>query len=363
MTASDSVNGATPPGEVTEINRRLREVTRRAADLLPVGVGTAPREHFFEAAPMSVTRYRAETADGTAHPLLLAYSMINRPYLLDLQPERSVVRRLTRAGFEVYLVDWGDPTPADRYLDLGDYVGNLLHRAVLAVCAEHGTDAVHLMGICQGGTLSACYAALHPERVKTLATIAAPIDFQTPGDRLSELVRHVDIDALVALHGNVPGAGLNAVFTALKPFRILDQRYMRLPALSDAPEALTDFLRMERWMYDSPDQPGEAFRTFVRDCYQRNRLIRGELDLGGYRVDLRRITMPVFNAYASEDHLIPPRASQALAEHVGTSDYRAFTLTGGHLGLFVSAAAHRRLYPAYVSWALKNQRRERGLGT
>jgi len=342
--------------EIAELNRQLRDVLRRAHALSPVQVGTEPRERFFEAAPMSITRYRSETADRPGSPLLVVYSMINRPYLLDLQPRRSVVRQLARAGFDVYLLDWGEPEAADRFLGLDDYIANLLHRAVLAVCAEHGTDAVHLMGICQGGTLSTCYAATHPERVRTLANVAAPIDFHTAGNTLGELVRGVDIDTLIELYGNVPGAALNAIFTALKPFRILDQRYMELPKLSGDPESLADFLRMEQWMYDSPDQPGEAFRAFVRECYQQNRLVRGELMLAGDRVDLGRIAMPVFNAYATEDHLIPPAASRALEQRIGTSDYRELALPGGHLGLFVSAAARRRLYPEYAAWAKERGR-------
>jgi polyhydroxyalkanoate synthase len=120
--------------------------------------------------------------------------------------------------------------------------------------------------------------------------------------------------------------------------------------LLDDPEQARNFIRMEKWVFDSPDQAGEAFRQFVKDFYQRNALIKGEVTIGGRPVDLRRVTMPVLNIYASEDHLVPPAASRALEEYIGTSDYSALEFPGGHIGIYVSGKSQKMIPPAICRW-------------
>ncbi len=101
---------------------------------------------------------------------------------------------------------------------------------------------------------------------------------------------------------------------------------------------MENFLRMEKWIFDSPDQAGEAFRQFIKDFYQGNKLVKGGLEIGGHEVHLGNITMPVLNVFAEQDHLVPPSASRVLGEHVGTEDYTQIAFRGGHIGIYVSAA-------------------------
>ena len=123
--------------------------------------------------------------------------------------------------------------------------------------------------------------------------MVTPVDFHTPDNVLTHLIRHVDVDLLVDTLGNLPGQLLNFTFLSLSPFRLAGQKYVDLVDILDDVQALQNFLRMEKWIFDSPDQAGEAFRQFAKDFFQQNKLVKGEVVIGGQRVDLRNVTMPV----------------------------------------------------------------------
>ncbi|MBA1146274.1 alpha/beta fold hydrolase [Ectothiorhodospiraceae bacterium WFHF3C12] len=336
--------------QVLERGHEMRTTLARAAAMLPLRPDGQAAETFMELPPARILRYPAANAGRAMAPVLIIYSMINRPYLLDLQPRRSVIRHLTQAGADVYVLDWGEPAALDRDLDMEECIGEFVRTAVSAIRAAHEGSRLNVAGICQGGTMAVCHAALHPESVQSLANFAGPVDFHTPDNTLWRLTRDLDPELLAHSPGNLPSAALNAVFVGLKPLRLLDQRYFAMPELCRDDDALADFLRMERWMYDSPNQPAAAVRTFIRDFYQRNALYKGELRIQGRSVDLRAITMPLFNAYARDDHLIPAAAAQALERRAGSNSIHSQPFPGGHLGLFVSARAHREVYPRYLEW-------------
>jgi polyhydroxyalkanoate synthase len=284
-----------------------------------------------------------------AAPVLICYALVNRPHVLDLQPDRSLVRSLLAAGLEVYLIDWGYPAEADRGLALQDYVGRYLHGCVEHVLRETDAAALNLVGICQGGTLSLCYSALHPRNVANLVLLATPVDFQTSDNLLSKWARHLDAQLLTRA-GNLSGALLTGVFLALSPFRLMHQKYVALgDQLADA-GALEAFGRMEQWIFDSPDQAATAGCQFVRWLYQENRLVRGTLQLGSRTVRLKSIRQPVLNIFATRDHIVPPSASRVLGRYLGSRDYTEEPVDTGHTGLYVSRQAGRSVALRISSW-------------
>ncbi|MFZ1415719.1 MAG: alpha/beta fold hydrolase [Defluviicoccus sp.] len=209
---------------------------------------------------------------------------------------------------------------------------------------------MNLLGICQGGTFSLCFSALHPDRVKNLIVMVTPVDFHAGNNVLSHWGRNIDVDLLVDTLGNVPGELLNFVFLSLRPYRLTGQKYIDVVNVLDDEEQVKNFVRMEKWIFDSPDQAGEAFRQFVRDFFQKNGLMRGEVEIGGQRVELGNVTMPVMNIFATEDHLVPPDASKALRTLVGSQDYQEVSFRGGHIGIYVSGRAQRDIPAAINSW-------------
>jgi len=298
-----------------------------------------------------VTLYRYERITGAApvRPLLICFALVNRPYVLDLQSDRSFVRRLLSAGLDVYVIDWGYPDSGDRALGLHDYIEGYLRSCVLHILGEHGIDSLNLIGICQGGTFSLCYTALHPEHIRTLTTIATAVDFQTPADLLSKWSREVDTD-LLNRAGNMPGELMNAVYLSLAPFRLTQHKYVELLERSGDAQYLERFMRMEKWIFDCPDQAAAALAQFVKWFYQENRLARGTLRLGRRRVNLANIVQPVFNIYAIKDHLVPPGASIPLQRLIGSPDYTAFASDTGHIGIFVSRRAAQEVPRRIVKW-------------
>jgi polyhydroxyalkanoate synthase subunit PhaC len=269
--------------------------------------------------------------------VLICYALINRPSMMDLQEDRSLIRSLLAKGIDVFLIDWGSPDGSDRYLAMHDYVNRYLHHCVAQVLRIRGETQVNLVGVCQGGTLSLCYTAQHPDKVKNLITMVTPVDFHTPNDLISKWVRHVDVDKLVDNFGNVSGETLNAVFLSLLPFRLMSQKYVGLLEIAQDPAQLENFLRMEQWIFDSPDNPGEMFRQFSTWFYKENRLKLGTLTVSGKPVDLKQVTMPVLNIYATQDHIVPPPASTCLQGLIGSRDYTTHAVPSGHIGIYVSS--------------------------
>lgn len=336
--------------ELLEFNARLARGLGTFAQLGDVEVGVSPRTAVHREDKVVLYRYEPQVPEPQPVPVLICYALVNRPYMADLQDGRSLIQGMLQQGLDVYLIDWGYPDAGDHFLTLEDYIEGYLDRCVDVVRARHGGGPVNLLGVCQGGAFSLCYTALHQDKVRNLITTVTPVDFHTSRDLLSHLVRHVDVDLLVRAFGNAPGEMLNWMFMMLKPFRLMGQKYVDLVDSLDDVDRARNFLRMEKWIFDSPDQAGAAFLQFLRDFYQANGLVKGTVRIGGKPVDLQTITIPVLNIYARDDHLVPPDASKALGGCVGSADYTELEFPGGHIGIYVSARAQEMLPPAIAAW-------------
>src|SRR5947207_1675722 len=139
--------------------------------------GVTPSEVVYEEDRLKLRHYLGEKPPRYRTPLVFIYALVNRPYILDLKRGRSVVANFVEAGFDTYLVDWGIPTPADRHLTLDDYINGYLVNVLDLLRERTGAQMANVLGYCMGGTMSAMFTALHPERVQNLILLAAPIDF------------------------------------------------------------------------------------------------------------------------------------------------------------------------------------------
>lgn len=294
-------------------------------------------------------RYRPIARPSAAAPLLIVYALVNRPYMMDLQADRSLIRGLLAEGLDVYLIDWGYPDGADRFTTLADYIDDLLPACVDEVLKAHQMERLNLLGVCQGGVFSLCYATLNPQRVRNLVTMVTPVDFHTPADLLSKWVRGIDVAAWVA-DGNVSGDTLNQLFLALMPFRLTQQKYMELLQPGTDKAKIANFMRVEQWIFDSPDQAGAAFGEFLTWFYQQNRLALGQLEIARRKVELKTLRVPILNLIGKRDHLVPPAASLALQRLAGSTDYTALEFDLGHIGMYISARAQREVPAAIGQW-------------
>ena len=339
--------------EMTRLGEKLSAATRTLREMDDVTYGATEKEEVWRDGKVALYRYKGAKTPTAKLPLLIVYALVNRPYMVDLQDDRSIVRNLLAQGEDVYIIDWGYPDPSDRYVTLDDYVNGWIRRCVDVVAKRHRVAKINVLGICQGGAMSLCFASIHPEKVKNLVTMVTPVDFHTPDNMLSHWTQEMDVDLLVDTLGNVPGDLMNWCYLTLKPFRLMGQKYVGLADILDDKTELENFLRMEKWIFDSPDQAGEAFRQFIKDFYQGNKLVKGGLEIGGKKVDPKRITMPVLNVFAEQDHLVPPDASKAMRGIVGTKDYTELAFKGGHIGIYVSGRSQREVPPAIHDWLAK----------
>lgn len=253
---------------------------------------------------------------------------------------------------DVYLLDWGYPTLKDKHLSLGDYVTRYLHHCVKHIITSTKSKKIDLIGICQGGVVCLCYATLYPH-IKNLVLISTPIDFQTRDNTIYHFVKKMNVDEFVKLSGNISGAWLTEFFISLRPFELVGKKYLRfVDHLSDQPW-IDKFLRVEKWLYDAPDQTGASFAEFINDFYQENKLIKGKISLKGKRVDLKKLTIPVFNVIAKEDEIIQPSASKVLKKYIRSKDYTQKAFPSGHIGIYVSDKVGASMPKAIAEWLRK----------
>ncbi len=340
-------------GEQQRLWRNMLNLPRVFEAARDVRVGATPSTVVLEAGTHRLLRYTRETPATQAEPILFSYALINRPYILDLQPDKSVVRQYLARGFDVYLIDWGVPTDADRGLTLQDYVCGFLDRCVELVRRTHDEKRVHLLGYCMGGTLATLYGALNPDAVKTLTLLAAPIDFAGRESLLNLWVRGgvFDVDRLLAAYGNCPAWFLQSIFIWMNPVRnFVDKGIAFWEQMSD-PDKVAATFALEHWLNDNIPVAGATFRAFVENLFQRNELARGELRLGPRRIDLGRITCPLLLLTATNDHLVAPASTEGIRPHVGSTDVTSMAIAAGHVGLVVGAKAHAKVWPEAARWA------------
>lgn len=348
--------------ELSKLNSDLVKGVKKlqATKDIDVKIGETEKELAFQQDKVSLYRYTPRSEQTVSTPVIVVYGLIGRYTMADLQEDRSLVRNMLNAGIDMYVIDWGTPSRADRWLTMDDYIGGYLHDCIEHIKKEQNVDKVNILGICEGGVFSICYSALYPDNVKNLMTSITPVDFH--GDERDNQLSHgyinlwtrnleaEDIDLMVDAYGNMPGDLMGMVFQLITPIKSLTKYNLDLIDIAKDDKKLMNFLRMEKWLADRPDHPGEAAKQWFKDLYQDNKLIKNELVLDGETVDLTQVTMPVLNVYALNDHIIPPECSMALEKYVGTKDYTNLPLPGGHVGVFVSGKSQGILGTGIVNW-------------
>ncbi len=299
---------------------------------------------------VKLKHYKPVTQTEFKTPLLVVYALINRETMLDLQPGRSVVQTFLKSGIDLYMIDWGYPTRKDKYLTIDDHVNGYMNNIIDFIRKKHKIPKINLMGICMGGTFCVIYSALHPGKVKNLVTTVTPTNFDTDQGLLHIWMKHMDVDRMVDSLGNMPADMMNLGFLLLNPARLMIDKYVGFMENMDKKEFVENFVRMEKWIFDSPDVPGETFRQFIKDLYQKNLLIKSQLMIGGRRVDLQKLSMPLLNFYGQFDHLVPPAACELLTSKVGSTDTQDVCLDTGHIGIYVSGKCQKEFAPRIVKW-------------
>ncbi|WP_363465292.1 class III poly(R)-hydroxyalkanoic acid synthase subunit PhaC [Halogeometricum borinquense] len=325
-----------------------------------VEVGQTPSEVVYSENKLDLLHYEPRTDEQLDVPILIVYALINRPYILDLQPNRSVVRTLLDQGLDVYLIDWGEPSRLDASLTLDDYVNRYIENCVDVVRDRSDQDSINLLGYCMGGTMSAMYTALHPEKVRNLGLMASGLCFNDTGGTLEFWgdEEYYNPEAVTDVSGNVPSEFLDVGFALMDPVDNYLTKYIRLFENLDNDSFVENFARMEKWLSDGIDVAGETYTQFLQDIYQDNKLVNGELMLGEQHVDLANIDMPVIQIVGEHDHLIPPASSIPFNDAIASDDTMVIEFPTGHIGLSVSSKSHAELWPQVCDWYVQRSQHE-----
>jgi polyhydroxyalkanoate synthase len=345
-------NPADVIAELASTTQKIAKGYETLQQIDTVDVAITPKELVWQCDKVKMYRYKRSTPPKCKTPVLVSFAMLNRHDVLDLQQDRSLMKKLLDEGLDIYIMDWGYPTKADRYLTMEDYIDGYMNDAIDFIRKSHKINKIHKMGICQAGTYSMIYASLYPEKIKSLTTYVAPFDFSSGGCMLYKWTKYIDVDTMVDALGIIPGEMLDQAFGLLKPSMNISKYIGIIDSLNDK-EKLLNFLRMEHWKSDLPAMSGEMYRKYIKDLFRDNKLIKGELELGGRIVDLKNMTVPYLNVYATEDNIIPNESTLPIMKAIGSKDKKEYAFPGGHIGVFVGGKSQKELGPAVAKWVIE----------
>ncbi|OGO41628.1 MAG: hypothetical protein A2Z04_00995 [Chloroflexi bacterium RBG_16_57_9] len=336
--------------DLTQNQERMFAWWRLILDPKPPVAAATPADVVYQENKLQLLRYRSQTLSNRPVPILMVPSIINKYYILDLKPGRSLVEYLLGRGFDVWIIDWGIPSDEDRLDTFDKYINGYLARSVQKVLDLTGQEQLSLLGYCIGGTFTAIYAALHDHQIRNLIQLAAPINFHDDGILSAWASKEAfPIDVVVDAFGNMPKWLMQTSFQWLRPTNDLAQAVNLWERLDD-PKKTDDFLTLRSWLNDNIDFPGEAYRKYIRDCYQDNLLVQNRMQIDGDTVDLGRITANLLTVSATQDHICPPRSAAVLNDLVSSQDKQVLTLAGGHIGVVAGSGASKGLWVKLGDW-------------
>ncbi len=349
--------------QMIEIGARAAKSNAFLADTKDdeIAIAETPADVVFQIDKVTLSRYRPlKKGKSKLPPMVICYGLFGRQTMIDLQEDRSLVRNLLEAGVDVYVVDWGNPTRADQFLNFDDYVERYLGSCMEFAMEKNGGKPVNMFGICEGGTFAAMLAALRPELFASLALAITPIDFHGDPDNfwpgegfLNAWIGNLsesDINLLIDTYGMLPGVMTGAIFSSLTPINSMTKYNIGLARMEGEEPAMVNFLRMEKWIADRPDHPAETARQWLNNLYRKNEFVEGEFVVCGEKLDLKNINCPVLNIYALQDHIIPVSCSKALGKFIKKQDYEEIGFPGGHVGVFVSRKAQGVVAGGLIDW-------------
>ena len=284
-------------------------------------------------------------------PLLIVYAPINRFHIMDLSPERSVVRDLLSYDIDVYILDWGSPSWSDD-LSLEDYVSTL-RRSVKVIRTRTGLKTVSLLGYCWGGIIALVYGALDSKDIDKIALMAAPIDSSKDSTILATWAKQLDVDKLMDEFGHMDAIMLDLGFLMRNPPRYAFDKYVKFFEKSGDAKFAETFIAVEKWLHNTPIIPGNLYRKIIKDCYKNNLLIANSMWVSGEKVNLANISAPLLTIVAENDDLVSPESTLAINDQISSKDKKVLQIPGGHVGLCAGKKAHETLWPEVSKWILK----------
>jgi polyhydroxyalkanoate synthase len=352
------------PEQIATAQARYAEGVQVVVDSLEVPVGLTPKEVVWTLNKAKLYHYKPTQPPEARHPipLLLVYALINKPFIFDLAPDRSFVEYMVDQGFDMYLLDWGSPGPEDQGITFDDYVTEYLSRAVRKVLRVSGASEISMLGYCLGATLATIYAAHYPDApLRNLILLTAPLDFSSSPEGSMAMwleEERLDVDRMIGAFGNVPGELIRFWAKLLKPAENFVGAYVSVWKNLDDERAVRGWQAINRWVEDVIPFAGSAFRQFVVDFVRDNKLIKGQHEVQGRRVDLANIRAALLNIVAQYDHLVAPSQATSIMDLISSEDKELRVIPSTHVGIMASGRARYKLWPEVVEWLAPRSKTE-----
>lgn len=337
--------------ELWKIPLRLRNLSLLKGELFKRGIAGTAHQSLGSRGRCRLLKYDPPPGiKRSGECIFITPSLINRYYILDLYSGCSFVEALVDRGHQVYLLDWGMPRQQDRFATLEDHIGKWLGWAFDLALEDSQQDSLHLFGQCIGGTFASFYAALNPEKIKSLMLLTSPIDFHVEGAFYKWANEgRVNVSEMAEVWGNIRGEFLNQTFKMLTPLGDVKQVQGLLKSSWDR-NFVKKYAAINEWVSDQVPFPGKAYEKFIHDLYRDNLLVKGEFQLGEEEVDLSKINCPVLILYAKSDIIVPPQSSLALKEFIKEDHIHEEPLGGGHIGCVISERHQKKLWDTCSHW-------------
>jgi polyhydroxyalkanoate synthase len=353
-------SSTSPAKTLFEQMDRLRWQRGKMLDAAGFGPLETPYEVVHEEEGVSLRRYGEQPGQGPT--LLIVPAPIKRPYIWDLQPEFSVVRRCLERGMRVYLAAWTPVEPAagntqQEQSGLADYADRLIGSCLAAIRADGGNKQAILAGHSLGGVLAVVHAALHPQQVQALLLLESPLHFGADAGNFAPLVAATpDAAPIGAAFGNVPGSFLNLVSAGAAPRAFQWERLMDLSLSAAHPRTFATHMRVERWSHDEFPLPGKLFTDIVERLYRHDELMDGKLDIGGRKLGPKNVKAPMLNVLDPRSSVVPPQSILPFHKAAASAAKMVLHYEGDvgvgiqHVGVLVGSRAHAVVWPAIFDW-------------
>ena len=285
-------------------------------------------------------------ADAAAPRLLVVPSLINRYYILDLEPEVSFLADLASRGYAPFVVDWDAPGPAEQGFDLTRYIAGRLEGALDAVKREPGGPII-VIGYCMGGNLALALALRRQTDIAALACLATPWDFHADGETQARLIGAVGrhMDPLFQALGEMPVDVLQSLFASLDPLSIL-AKFRRFADMEG--DHARKFVALEDWLNDGIGLAAPVARECLTQWYGENTTALGNWLIAGEPVRPEKLRLPALAMVPSADRIVPPKSALALAERLPHCE--TMTPAAGHIGMMVGGSARAKVWDPLDAW-------------
>lgn len=330
---------------IEKYNKFLKEIARP----LSKPEWTTPNKPALELRSVILRDFSKQGAHTETPVMIIPPQAGHHSSIADYGPEQSLVEAIRGAIDSVYVTEWKAATPERKNETIDDSV-RAMDQCIDTVLKKG--CKINLIGLCQGGWQSVIYAAIYPEKVRSITLAAAPIDFKAGSGKIqfyTEIYPMFFYESMVAMGGgNMPGDYMKMAFKMLNPMERFMLDYSDLYSNVNDREYMERYRKFRDWYEFTQNLPGRMYLQIVKELFKENRLVNGGLRILGKSVNLRRIRCPLILVAGDKDDITPREQVFNVERHVSSKEIMKLTVPAGHIGVFMGKKILREYWPQII---------------